>query len=99
MVVDVPLQVIEIGGIVFVALPMELMSETGLALRAASPNRELFVLGYSNGMISYLPTPEVSREGGMESKLAYKAYLVPSEIPGDWEPVIRQKALEWLKGS
>jgi len=97
MVVDVPLQVIEIGDLAFVALPMELMSETGFALRAALPKRELFVLGYSNGMISYLPTPEVSREGGMESKLAYKAYFVPAEIPGDWEPVIKQKALEMLK--
>jgi hypothetical protein len=100
MPVDVPLQTIQIGDgegrIVIVALPMETMSETGFALRDALPDRHAFILGYCNGMISYLPTPQVSREGGMESKLAYKAYFVPSEIPGEWEPVIRQKALEAL---
>ncbi|MBI4027910.1 MAG: neutral/alkaline non-lysosomal ceramidase N-terminal domain-containing protein [Verrucomicrobia bacterium] len=96
--VQFSLTVFDLGEIAFVAAPFELMSETGLALRAASPKRHTFVLGYSNGMISYLPTPEISREGGMESKLAYKAYLLPSELPGDWEPAIKRKALELLNG-
>jgi hypothetical protein len=94
--VSVPLQVIEIGDLAFVAVPLETLAETGFALRAESPKKETFVLGYSNGMISYLPTPDVSREGGMEAKLAYKGYLVPSEIPGDWEPQIRRQALALL---
>jgi hypothetical protein len=94
---DVQVQVFHIGDdIAFVAVPMELLSQTGITLRADSPRRDTFVLGYSNGMISYLPTRQASREGGMESKLAYKAYLVPSEIPGDWEPIIRQQALQML---
>ena len=94
----VPLQVIEIGDIAFVTTPMEVMCDTGMALRAASPKAETFVLGYTNGMISYLPTPQVSKEGGMEARLAYKSYFIPAEIPGDWEPVIKEKALEMLKG-
>ena len=95
--ISVPLQTIEIGDIAFIAAPMELMAETGMSLCSAFPKRTTFVLGYSNGMISYLPTPEVSREGGMESKLAYKHYLVPAEIPGDWEPQIREAAVNLLK--
>jgi len=47
------------------------MSETGLVLREAL-GQNTFVLGFSNGLVSYLPTPEVSREGGMEAKLGYK---------------------------
>ncbi len=97
--ISVPVQVIDVGQVTFVAIPMETMTETGLSLRAAVPQRETFVLGYSNGIISYLPTPEISREGGMESKLAYKNYLVPAEVPGDWEPQIRRAALELLKAT
>jgi hypothetical protein len=97
--VTFPLTVFDFGEIAFVAAPFELMAETGIALREASPKKHTFVLGYTNGMISYLPTPEISREGGMESKLAYKGYLVPSEVPGDWEPEFRQAALELLKGN
>jgi hypothetical protein len=96
--VSVLVQVIELGDLAIVAVPMELMTETGISLRSASPKCETFVLGYSNGSISYLPTQQISREGGMESKLAYKNYLVPSEIPGDWEPKIRQAALNILRG-
>lgn len=83
-----PLQELSIGPLVFCAVPFELMSETGLVLREAL-GQNTFVLGFSNGLVSYLPTPEVSREGGMEARLGYKAYLVPSEVPGDWEPQIR----------
>jgi neutral ceramidase len=93
---SVPVQVIKIGEMAIVAIPMEVMAETGLSLRAAS-HRETFVLGYSNGVISYLPTLEISREGGMEAKLAYKNYLVPAEIPGNWEPCIRQAATVLLQ--
>ena len=32
-------------------------------------------------------------------KLAYKAYFVPSEVPGDWEPEFRRAALSLLKGA
>ncbi|MFZ4483603.1 MAG: neutral/alkaline non-lysosomal ceramidase N-terminal domain-containing protein [Chthoniobacterales bacterium] len=84
-----PLQALAIGPLVFCAIPFEAMAETGLALVAAL-GPDTFVLGFSNGLVSYLPTPEVSREGGMEARLGYKAYLVPSEIPGDWEPRIRE---------
>ena len=84
-----PLQELRVGPLVFCAMPFETMTETGLALREAlGPGA--FALGFSNGIVSYLPTPEISRQGGMEAKLGYKAYLVPSEIPGDWEPRIRE---------
>jgi neutral ceramidase len=84
-----PLQELSIGPLLFCAIPFEAMAETGLALvEALGP--DTFVLGFSNGLVSYLPTPEVSREGGMEARLGYKGYLVPAEVPGDWEPRIRE---------
>ena len=68
------------------------MSDTGTCLREIC-GPDTFVLGFSNGIVSYLPTPEISREGGMEARLGYKAYLIPSEVPGDWEPLIREALL------
>jgi neutral ceramidase len=83
-----PLQELRIGPLRVCAIPFETMAETGLTLRQALGEHS-FVLGFSNGLVSYLPTPEVSREGGMEARLGYKAYLVPAEVPGSWEPRIR----------
>jgi hypothetical protein len=87
--ISFPLQSLRIGGLKILAIPFEAMAETGLALREAL-GPDTFVLGFSNGIVSYLPTPEISAEGGMEAKLGYKAYLVPSEVPGTWEPAIRE---------
>ena len=78
---------LRIGSLKILAIPFEAMAETGLALREEL-GPDTFVLGFSNGLVSYLPTPEISAEGGMEAKLGYKAYLVPAEVPGTWEPAI-----------
>lgn len=85
-----PIHAINFGDMALVGLPFEPMAETGLSIQAGSPFKNTFVLGYTNGVVSYLPTPEVSREGGMEARLGYKGYLLPSEIPGDWEPQIKE---------
>jgi len=90
-------QIIRIGPVVVVGLPFETMSETGTDLRAASPVPDTWVLGYCNGVISYLPTPKISAEGGMEARLGYKNYLLPSEIPGDWEPKIQETVLKQIR--
>lgn len=91
-----PVQTMRIGDIGIVGLPFETMAETGAAVLSASPFRDTFVQGYSNGIVTYLPTPEISREGGMEARLGYKNYLLPSAIPEDWEPQIRAKAAAML---
>jgi hypothetical protein len=95
--VQFPVQLIRLGDIAFLSLPFEPMAETGLAIRRSSPIPYTFVLGYSNGTVSYLPTPEVSLEGGMEAKLGYKNYLLPAELPGKWEMQIKQTAAQMLR--
>ena len=97
LTVHFPVQTIRIGNVAIVAVPFETMSETGTRNTSrCALNPDTFVLGYCNGMVSYLPTPQVSIEGGMEARLGYKAYLVPSAIPGDWEPTIRKQCLDML---
>lgn len=96
LVMRFPVQVAAVEDLALVALPFEVLAETGFAIRDASPFPTTLVLGYSNGVITYLPTPQVSLEGGMEARLGYKNYLLPSAIPGDWEPEVVRTALRLL---
>ena len=92
-VVSFPVQVIQLDDLTIVTMPFEPMAQTGIALREVlGPNT--FVIGYCNGMVSYLPTPEVSAEGGMEARLAYKMLMIPSELPGTWEPQVKAEVLK-----
>jgi hypothetical protein len=88
-----PIQALRIGPVLIIALPFESMTETGIELAEVLGEDNVFIHGYSNGVVSYLPTPQISREGGMESKLAYKNFLLPAEVPGDWEPQIRKAVI------
>jgi hypothetical protein len=46
--------------------PAELFCSYGMRARAESPFATTLVLGLANGMIGYVPTPEVYTEGGYE---------------------------------
>jgi hypothetical protein len=61
---DAEIQVIRIGDISIAANPMELFTSLGLDLRRRWSNQDLFVLGYSNGSLGYLPDEhEIHRRG------------------------------------
>jgi len=87
LTITFPLQILTVGDFKILGIPFEVMAETGIALREEF-GPDTFVLGYSNGIVSYLPTPLIAEEGGMEARLGYKSYLIPSEVPGSWEPLI-----------
>lgn len=59
-------QVVRIGDIALVALPGEPFVELGLAIKARSPARQTWVVGYANDWIGYLTTPEAWAQGGYE---------------------------------
>lgn len=64
--VAVEIQGIRIGGTVLIGVPVELFVEIGLAVKAASPWKRTWVLGYTNGSMGYLPSREAHAEGGYE---------------------------------
>lgn len=60
----VPMMAARIGDVYFAAHPAELFTGFGMELRRRWPHPDLFVLGYSNGSIGYLPdAPEIARGG------------------------------------
>jgi hypothetical protein len=52
---EAEIQVLRIGDVWLAANPSELFTSLGLELRRNWPGRDLFLLGYSNGSIGYLP--------------------------------------------
>jgi hypothetical protein len=78
---DIAVQAIRIGDVAIVAAPMELFSDTGTTIRAASPFRETVVLGYSNGYHGYLPRAEDLPQGGWS---AHERYALPDQYPQAW---------------
>jgi hypothetical protein len=53
--IDTEVQAIRIGDVLFGAHSTELFSTLGLEIREKSPGKNLFLLGYSNGSLGYLP--------------------------------------------
>jgi neutral ceramidase len=64
------IQVIRVGAIAFLGWPGEIFCELGMAAKEGSPFRPTYVIGYANGSIGYVPTPEAFGEGGYEANVA-----------------------------
>jgi len=89
--VPVKLQAVRIGEAVMGAIPNEVFSETGLAIKRSSPKERTFVIELANQYYGYLPTPEEHALGGYETWDARSSAL---EVGA--EPKIRAKVLDLI---
>lgn len=71
--ITVGLQAIAIGPVVVAGIPGEAFCEIGLRIKEMS-SADIFVAGYANGNIGYIPTAAAYREGGYETCDAFKYY-------------------------
>jgi len=60
------IQALSAGPVTLVGWPGEVFCELGMAVKARSPFPGTYVVGYANGSIGYVPTPEEFRLGGYE---------------------------------
>jgi neutral ceramidase len=58
--------VVSVGNLAFVGIPGELFVELGLAIKAIPNFAPIFVAGYCNDLIGYIPTRAAYPEGGYE---------------------------------
>ncbi len=90
---EVEVQAIRLGDAWLAAHPAELFTPLGLDLRCRWPHEDLFVLGYSNGSIGYLPdAPEIERGGyaALQSpKLTGQFPFTPASGPALVEGLLR----------
>jgi len=80
-----------------VCLGAEVFSRMADELRAAAGER-LYVVGYANGDIGYLPTREAFDEGGYETHSAFCYYRGLPLDPAAFE-IARDEAVEMLRAN
>src|SRR5207248_960564 len=73
--VPVRLQALRVVDLGVAAIPCEVFTEIGLAIKKASPLKPTFTVSLANGYNGYLPTPAQHALGGYETWRARSSYL------------------------
>lgn len=82
-----PVQVWKLGDQPIMTLGGELVVGYAIALKRIF-GQHTFVMGYSNDVVSYIPTAKILREGGYEGATAQMVYGLPSTWGADSESLI-----------
>lgn len=90
--VSVKLQAFRIGDCLIGAIPSEVFAETGLAIKAAMPTEDAFVVELANQYYGYLPTKEQHNLGGYETWDARSSSLAENA-----ESQIRETLISLMK--
>ena len=76
MFIDLPVQVLTVGGVKLFACPCQIFVEYGRAMKAAYPGA--MVCAFSNDYGGYVPTPDCMVPGIYEARLATTSQLEPA---------------------
>jgi hypothetical protein len=87
-----PVQVWKLGDQAIMALGGELVVEYSIGLKKIF-GPELFVLGYVNDDMAYIPTEIILEEGGYEGESSQMVYGMPAK----WSPGIEARIIEEMK--
>lgn len=96
---DIPfeLTMLELAdGLSFLAMDGEVVLEYGVYIKQLSEKRTL-PMGYSNGMIGYVPTAAQIAEGGYEGGESGFAFALPAYFAPETETIIRQAIDELIR--
>lgn len=93
------IQAIRIGDAAIVAIPGEAFAEIALAIRDRSPadRAKTIFSGYSNGVISYLPSAVEYPHGGYEVDYAHHSYGLIEQVAPESEAILVEAGVEMLK--
>ncbi len=76
--IDIKLQIMEVGPVVFAAIPAEYFSEFALRIKRESRAKKTFVVTLANGWLGYIPTQDAfKRRGGHETTTAIWSKMEP----------------------
>ena len=81
--VEIVLTVLKVGGVVFVGISGEVMTEIGMAIKEKSPYKHTVIVTHCNGSAGYLVTDKTFEEGGYEA-------MVSRVMPGTADMIIEQ---------
>lgn len=92
LVPDVPLRWVWLRlakGVTLLAANAELVVDYGLYAKAAAAGGRVLPMGYTNGMIGYIPTAAQVAEGGYESLGSIPYFLLPSPLSSETERIVK----------
>ncbi len=89
--VSIPLQAFRIGDLGIAAIPFEVFTESGLAIKKQSPFPRTFTIELANGSYGYLPTPRQHALGG------YETWLGTNKVEVEASDKIEQTVLGLLR--
>lgn len=61
------IQILKIGDVELIGLPVELFVEYGLSIKQKSRSKNPIIIGYANDYLGYVYTPEEAKRGGYEA--------------------------------
>lgn len=82
-----PIQVWNMGGIPLIALGGEVVVDYAISIKQRLQQNAI-VLGYSNDLMSYIPSARVIREGGYEGDTSQLEYKMPAKWKEEIEELI-----------
>jgi neutral ceramidase len=88
-----PVQFWQLGDQSVIALGGEPVVDYAINLKKIFGS-ELFVMGYSNDVMAYIPTVEILREGGYEGHTSQMAFGLPAKWKESIEPLIMAEVLK-----
>ncbi len=91
-----PVQFWQLGDQSVIALGGEPVVDYAIRLKKIF-GPELFVMGYSNDVMAYIPTVEILREGGYEGHTSQMAFGLPAKWKESIEPIIMGEVLKLSK--
>jgi hypothetical protein len=83
-----PMQAVRIGEAVLVAMPGEVFVRIGQQIALRSPFPYTVALGYSNGLLGYVPTADAYPRGGYEVSDAYRYFGTLMVAPESEEMIL-----------
>ncbi len=85
-----PIQAWRLGELTWVALGGEVVVDYSLRLqRELGRDRPLWIAGYANDVMAYIPSLRVLKEGGYEGDTS----MIPYGMPAKWGPAIEEKII------
>jgi neutral ceramidase len=95
--VTTEIQAIRVGDLLLVSAPGELFVELGLAVKQGAGDMPLFLCGFGNDNIGYIPTRRAYPLGGYEVDEAYKYYGYPAALAPEAGELYVKTALELVQ--
>lgn len=90
------LQAFRIGDVAISAFLGEVFSEIALRIKDRSPASSMLFAGYTNGVISYLPTAAEFPFGGYEGDYAHHSFGLVEQVAPETESILVETSLDLI---